>query len=175
MKKLDRGWRKGAVVAAASALFLLFPSVSSQGEELVVRRELPVSLVTKMLEATLAKCRAEGWTVSAAIVDVSGVLQGLLRMDRAGPHTVEASTMKAYGAASFRRSTADLQKMTKPPEGGAWGLQFIRGALFSRGGLPLVVDREVVGGIGVGGAPGGDKDEACARAGIAVMQKSLAR
>ena len=168
-------WFKFGLWAATFTLTLIFSATSSFGTELVVSRRVPASLVVDMLQATIAKCKAEGWNVSATIVDSSGVVQGLVRMDKAGPHTVDASQMKAFGAASFKRSTKILQKMTKPPEGGAWGLHKVKGALFSTGGLPLVVDGEVVGGIGVGGAPGGQKDETCAQAGIAVMKRALTR
>lgn len=130
---------------------------------------LPLELAKKGAAAALAKCEEGGYRVSVAIVDRGGNLKILLRGDGAGPHTTDSSTRKAYTSASLRRSTnflADL--MAKTPS-----IQALRDMndriLILGGGLPLEMGGEILGGIGVGGAPGTHLDEACAQAGVEAM------
>jgi uncharacterized protein GlcG (DUF336 family) len=90
----------------------------------------------------------------------------MVRADGAGPHTVDSSRKKAYTAASLRRSTTELAELiNKVPT-----LQALRDmndqVLVLGGGLPIEIGGEVVGGIGVGGAPGAHLDDACAQAGL---------
>ncbi len=128
---------------------------------------LPLALAQKAAAAGLAKCEEGGYKVSVAIADRGGNLKILLRGDGAGPHTTDSSFRKAYTSASLRRSTRHLAELiTKVP-----GIQALRDMndriLILGGGLPIELEGEVVGGIGVGGAPGGRLDEACASAGLA--------
>ncbi len=107
-----------------------------------------------------------GYRVTVAVVDRAGVLKVLMRGDGAGPHTVESSAKKAYTSASLRGSTGDLAEMiAKMPA--TQGLRDMNNnILVLGGGLPIEIGGEVVGGIGVGGAPGGHLDAACAQAGL---------
>ena len=100
------------------------------------------------------------------MVDRAGLLRAFLRADGAGPHTVESSEKKAYTAASMRGPTGNVAELiAKTP--GLQGLQHMNDKiLFLAGGLPIEIAGEVVGGIGVGGAPGGHLDAACAQAGL---------
>ncbi len=107
-----------------------------------------------------------GYRVTVAVVDRAGVLKVLMRGDGAGPHTVESSAKKAYTSASLRGPTGDLAEMiAKMPA--TQGLRDMNNnILVLGGGLPIEIGGEVVGGIGVGGAPGGHLDAACAQAGL---------
>ena len=130
---------------------------------------LPLALAERAAAAGLAKCEEGGYNVSVAIADRGGNLKVLLRDDGAGPHTTDSSFRKAYTAASLRRSTLELAELiAKVP-----GLQALRDMndriLILGGGLPIELGGEVVGGIGVGGAPGAHLDEACAAAGLASL------
>ena len=127
---------------------------------------LPLSLATKAAEAAVAQCTKDGYRVSVAVVDRAGVVRALFREDGAGPHTVDSSRKKAYTSASLRRPTAELGELiAKMP-----AVQALRdmneNILMLGGGLPIEIGGEVVGGIGVGGAPGGHLDAACAQAGL---------
>ncbi|GJL69616.1 MAG: hypothetical protein NPIRA06_22510 [Nitrospirales bacterium] len=127
---------------------------------------LPLSLATKAASAAVEQCTKDGYQVSAAVVDRAGVVRALLREDGAGPHTVDSSRKKAYTSASLKRSTAELGELiAKMP-----AVQALRdmneNILLLGGGLPIKFSGEVVGGIGVGGAPGGHLDAACAQAGL---------
>lgn len=127
---------------------------------------LPLSLAEKAAVAALDKCAAGGYKVSVAVVDRSGNLKVLLRDDGAGPHTVDSSSRKAYTSASLRRPTEHLaQLLTKFPS--IQGLRDMNEKiLILGGGLPIEIQGEVVGAIGVSGAPGAHFDEGCAMAGV---------
>jgi uncharacterized protein GlcG (DUF336 family) len=127
---------------------------------------LPVALASKAAAAAVEKCKQDGHKVSAAVVDRAGVLKVLLRADGAGPHTTDSSTRKAYTAATLRRPTTELGELVaKVPT--LQGLREMNDrVLILGGGLPIEIGGEVVGGIGVGGAPGVHLDDACAQAGL---------
>jgi len=127
---------------------------------------LPLTLAIKAANATLEKCNNDGYLVSVAVVDRAGVLKVLLRADGAGPHTPDSSRKKAYTSASLRRATSAFAALIakKPAVQGLRDMN--ENILILGGGLPITMDGEVVGGIGVGGAPGGQLDEACAQAGL---------
>jgi uncharacterized protein GlcG (DUF336 family) len=156
------------IAAAASILtfILLSPPLVGAADELPREATLPVSLALKAASAALEKCKQDGHRVSVAVVDRAGVLKVLLRGDGAGPHTTDSSSKKAYTAASLRRPTSELAELiTKVPS-----LQALRDMneriIILGGGLPIDLGGDVVGGIGVGGAPGAHLDDACAQAGL---------
>ena len=123
-------------------------------------------------QAALKKCRDDGFQVTVAVVDRSGVTQVVLRDRFAGPHTVSMAEDKAWTAISFRIPTGELAKATQPgsPQSGIRERPRVAAVA---GGLPIEADGALVGGIGVSGAPGGDRDAACASAGIAAIRDSL--
>lgn len=135
-------------------------------EDLPREATLPLALATKAAAAAVDKCTKDGYKVSAAVVDRAGVLKALMRADGAGSHTTDSSRKKAYTAASLGRTTSELgELLAKMPH-----LQAVRemndNILILGGGLPIQFGNEVVGGIGVGGAPGTHLDDACAQAGL---------
>jgi uncharacterized protein GlcG (DUF336 family) len=124
-----------------------------------------------MVMAALAQCQKDSYRVSAAVVDRGGNLLAFVRDPLAGPHTAEASRRKAFTAATFGMTSAAFASLTSNP--GAAGLKDLTGVFALAGGVPIKVGNEVLGGIGVGGAPGGEKDEACASAGLAMVADQL--
>ena len=135
-------------------------------DELPKESVLPLSMASKAMQAAIEACKKDGYRVSVSIVDRAGVLRTMARADGAGPHTVESSRKKAYTASSLRRPTTELAELiTKVPT-----LQALRdmnhNILLLGGGLPIEIGGEVVGGIGVGGAPGAHLDDACSQAGL---------
>jgi len=136
------------------------------GDELPKESVLPLSMAGKAVQAAVEACKKDGYRVSVSVVDRDGVLRSMARADGAGPHTIESSRKKAYTAASLRRQTSELAELiAKVP-----ALEALRdmneNILMLGGGLPIEIGGEVVGGIGVGGAPGAHLDDACARAGL---------
>ena len=135
-------------------------------DELPKESVLPLPMATKAVQAALESCKKDGYRVSVSVVDRAGVLRAMGRADGAGSHTVESSRKKAYTASSLRRPTTELAEMIgKVPT-----LEALRDMnaeiLILGGGLPIEMSGEVVGGIGVGGAPGAHLDDACAQAGL---------
>jgi uncharacterized protein GlcG (DUF336 family) len=145
---------------------VLLPYTLPAADELPKESVLPIGMAGKAIQASLDACKKDGYRVSVSVVDRSGVLRAMARADGAGPHTVDSSRKKAYTAASLRRSTTELADLiNKVPT-----LQALREmndqVLILGGGLPIEIGGEVVGGIGVGGAPGAQLDDACAQAGL---------
>jgi uncharacterized protein GlcG (DUF336 family) len=99
------------------------------------------------------------------VVDRAGVVRAVLRADRAGPHTLAASRQKAWTAASARNATGAMAQAAADNPG-ARNLVHIEGFLLLGGGVPVRAGEDVVGAVGVGGAPSGQIDEECANAGL---------
>ncbi len=155
------GLRAGLVLVG-----VLSGTGSWAADELPKESVLPAALAVKAAQAAIDFCKKDGYRVSASVVDRAGVLRTMTRGDGAGPHTVDSSRKKAYTATSLRRPTGELAEMVaKTPT-----LQALRDMndqiLLVGGGLPIEMAGEVVGGIGVGGAPGAHLDDACAQAGL---------
>ena len=162
--------RRQTTIAVTGAALLLVLGVTTMqtavADELPREATLPLGLANKAVQAALESCKKDGYRVSASVVDRAGVLRAMGRADGAGPHTVDSSRKKAYTAASMRRPTTELAELiNKMPT-----LQALRdindGILLVGGGLPIEIGGEVVGGIGVGGAPGAHLDDACAQDGL---------
>lgn len=135
--------------------------------------QLSIERAYAAAHTAMIQCRQDGYRVSAAVVDSAGLVKALLRDDGAGPHTLDSSRRKAYTAASLRESTAKLAALVaKHPELQALG-HMNESILLLGGGLPIQRGATVVGGIGVGGAPGAELDEACARAGLNAIDDEL--
>ena len=150
----------------AMAFVTLMSYTVPAADELPKEAVLPVGLAGKAIQASLDACNKDGYRVSVSIVDRAGVLRAMARADGAGPHTIDSSRKKAYTAASLRRPTTELAELiNKVPT-----LQALRDVsdqmLMLGGGLPIEFGGEIVGGIGVGGAPGAHLDDACAQAGL---------
>jgi uncharacterized protein GlcG (DUF336 family) len=161
---------KATVFASTLALSLIASVANAQA----VRTEenMSLDLANQIATATVASCSAGGYHVTAAVVDRAGNLRALQRADNAGPHTVGAAQGKAFTSASARNTTAAmLENVQKNP--GAATLVDIPGFLILGGGVPVKVGNEVIGAVGVGGAPGGHLDEQCANAGIAKVADLL--
>lgn len=155
-----------AFVLGVAVLVLAAPAVSAQ---LPTRPYLPLDTAVALVAQAVAACAEEGYEVTATVVGPAGVTKAMQRADGAGPHTIYSSSRKAFTAASLGVATAELAKIAAehPMAAGLRGMG--PRILILAGGLPIKVNGTVVGGIGVGGSPGGDLDAACARAAIEVV------
>jgi uncharacterized protein GlcG (DUF336 family) len=161
---------KATVFASALALSLIASFANAQAVR--TEKNMSLDLANQIAAATVASCSAGGYNVTAAVVDRAGTLRALQRADNAGPHTVGAAQAKAFTSASAKApTTAMLENVQKNP--GAATLVDIPGFLILGGGVPVKVGNEVIGAVGVGGAPGGHLDEQCANAGIAKVADLL--
>ena len=159
------------LLAATAIIFTLAGTAATQ-EALVTYKALSPELALDLARATQADCRKRGFQVSVAVVDRFGVTQVLLRDRFAGPHTVSTASGKAWTAASFRTNTTELIAISQPGTMQA-GLRNLPGAVIIGGGLMVEAGGSLLGAVGVSGAPGGDADDACAKAGIGAVRDKL--
>lgn len=152
------------------ALFLSLTSAASIGQGLTTQRSLSGTAALKVAQATAEKCNSQGYKISLSILDASGSVKLQLRGDGTGPHTLEHSRRKAYTALTFKRSSAEYAEAQAKRAGPA---PVIEGVVAAAGGIPIRISDEVIGAIGVSGAPGGDKDEACAAFGLSEIKDVL--
>ena len=135
-------------------------------------RMLTPETALKAADAALKKCRSDGYQVAVAVVDRSGIVQVMLRDRLAGPHTPDMAIAKAWTAVTFRTHTTVLAKETEPGRPQS-GIRHRPGVAAVGGGLMIEGAGALLGGIGVSGAPGGDRDDVCATAGIAAIRDSI--
>ncbi|MEH2592322.1 GlcG/HbpS family heme-binding protein [Bradyrhizobium sp. AZCC 1721] len=159
-------------LVATTAISCLLASSAAAQEAIVTYKSLSPEVALDLARATLADCRKRGFQVSVAVVDRFGVTQVLLRDRFAGPHTVSTASGKAWTAVSFRTSTTELVANSQPGMMQS-GIRDLPGAVIIGGGLTVEAAGSLVGAVGVSGAPGGDEDEACAKAGIDAIRDKL--
>jgi uncharacterized protein GlcG (DUF336 family) len=168
-------------VAACTAVAIVLaaavapPHASAQPVELRAIERVPTVTFDAALvaaRAALADCRRRGATVAVAVVDRSGVPLVVLRDALAGPHTPDTAVRKAWTAVSFRSGTTELVGASALSGPNA-GLRQLPGVAILGGGLMIQAAGSLVGGIGVSGAPGGELDDACAKAGIGAILEAL--
>ena len=122
--------------------------------------------------AALDQCRKNGFKVTVTVLDRLGRTKVVLHDDDANPHTAENSLRKAYTSLTSRVPSGEYgRRVTADPK--LVGLLSLEQMTSVEGGLPIMAGKDLVGAIGVSGAPGGDKDAACAQAGIDHIAKSL--
>lgn len=123
-----------------------------------------------VLEAALAKCRSEGWAVAVAVVDAAGELMALGRLDGARPHTPSVARGKATAAAVFRRPTTELTSYPPDEIRRAINLYYKEQLVYWQGGVPILRNGQVIGGIGVSGVTS-EQDEEAAKVGAAAIAR----
>ncbi len=132
-------------------------------------RVLSTGLAQRAAQAAFDKCTEQGLRVTVSVVNRDGALIALLRNELAGPASVDSATGKAYASAGFRAPSGNLGEAAKTNPGILQMPKFV----VLRGGLPFSSQGEVIGAIGVGGAPSGDQDEVCAKAGVDAVATKL--
>jgi uncharacterized protein GlcG (DUF336 family) len=150
--------------ATALALVAL-GQAAAWAQGLVSAKRLSASLAAELAMAAVAACAQKSYHVGVVVLDYSGLQQVALRGDGAAPQNVLNANDKAYTAASFGTDTADLVERSKTsPVSSAFAK--VPHLLLNAGGVVIKVDDEVIGAIGVSGAPGGDNDAVCAKAAL---------
>jgi uncharacterized protein GlcG (DUF336 family) len=134
-------------------------------------RVLTLEAATQAAQTALESCRKSGYQVAVAVVDRGGLTQVMLRDRFAGAHTVEMAVDKAWTAASFRTNTSVLAEGTSGTA--LSGIRQRPRVVAVGGGVTIEAAGTLFGAIGVSGAPGGDRDETCAKAGVAAIQTAL--
>lgn len=158
------------LAAVYSVLALAGAAVAQDGVFQI--RSLTPDTALVAARAALDACRKQGYQVAVAVVDRAGLTQVMLRDRYAGAHTVDVAQNKAWTAASFRTATTALAADTQPGKAMS-GLRGLPRFLPAGGGLVIEGGGTVFGAIGVSGGPGGDADDACARAGIKAIADAI--
>jgi uncharacterized protein GlcG (DUF336 family) len=135
-------------------------------------KNMSLELANQIAAAGVAACTANGYAVAVTVVDRAGTVRAVQRADNAGPHTLAASQQKAFTSASAKNNTLAMMEAAQKNAAAA-NLVHIPGFLLLGGGVPVRVGNEVIGAVGIGGAPGGHLDEQCAVAAIEKVKDQL--
>lgn len=155
-------------------MLLAATSSTATAQGLVTQKALSLEMAQAIVQGTVERCRADGFSVSVSVIDASGLLKAFLRDEGNGPHTIDLSRRKAYTALTFASRWGTSLEVAK-----AWGstlgspMPNVEGTAGVGGGVPIRVGKVAIGAVGVSGAVGGDKDEICANAGIAKIAHLL--
>jgi len=160
---------KAKITLAMTATVALVPCLAS-GQAVLNERTISLNAAMEMATASLERCRADGFKVTITVLNRHARTAVVLSDDAANPHTVENSMRKAYTAFTTRAPSVEMSKRPEPLK---TGLLLLDKLTLIEGGLPIFAGKELIGSIGVSGAPGGDKDAACAKVGIDKIAKKL--
>jgi uncharacterized protein GlcG (DUF336 family) len=148
------------VVATGLACANVLPA----NAELLTQKNLSAELALTIAQTAYDACVKQGYHVSVHVVGREGQPLVSIRGDGSSPHTLENSLRKAYTARTFRAPSGEFAQRVK--DNPTTSAVFLNGVIAAQGALPIKVGDDVIGAVGVSGAPGGDKDEACSKAGI---------
>jgi uncharacterized protein GlcG (DUF336 family) len=164
--------RRGIVASVLAASLAIVAAPVRAQDALVTFKSLAPEVALDLARAALAECRKRGFQAAVAVVDRAGVAQVMLRDRFAGPHTPNTAIGKAWTAVSFRTNTTELAAASREgtPQS---GVRQVPGAIILGGGMLVEAAGSIVGAVGVSGAPGGDADDACAKAGIDAVRDRL--
>lgn len=155
--------RKPYLIAGLSLTAMVVGAVSVNAQ-LVANKDLSLPMAMTIAETAIATCKSQGYAVSAHVLGRNGEILVSLRGDETAPHTMENSFKKAWTSRAQRIPSGKFAENVKGnPNAGALHLSNMVPA---QGALPIMIGEETIGAIGISGAPGGDKDEACAKTGI---------
>lgn len=150
----------------------LFAASGAQAQTVRTERNMSLELANQIAAAGVASCQEKGYAVAVTVVDRAGSIRAVQRADNAGPHTLEAARAKAFTSASAKSATLAMMENAQKNPAFA-NLVNIPGFLLLGGGVPIRVGNEVIGAVGIGGAPGGHLDEQCAIAAIDKIKDAL--
>jgi uncharacterized protein GlcG (DUF336 family) len=163
---------RNSILVAATALVSCGTVPAFAQKMLANYPTLTTAAAMQSAQAALARCQKDGYTVAVAVVDRGGQPLAVLRDNLAGAHTTQTAINKAATAASFRTDTTELAATSQAGKPQS-GIRQLPNVAAIGGGLVIRAKGSLVGGIGVSGAPGGDADDACAKAGIAAINDAI--
>jgi uncharacterized protein GlcG (DUF336 family) len=159
---------KRSTLVILSAAMLAHSAIGSA--QLPASRVLTLDVAEAIAQEAMARCRADGYRVTVLVVDGLNAPKAMIRDDGATASTTEVAKMKATATMLYNRPSGPA---TPPPPGTAAPPATIPGTINAQGGVPIKVGDVTIGAVAVSGAPGGDKDAACANAAIAKVADKL--
>ena len=155
---------------AAACFAAVLPARAAEG--IITYKSLSPDVALDLARAALDQCRKDGYQIAVAVLDRFGAPLVVLRDRYAPSATLGIARGKAWTAVTFSRDTREFVKGIKDGTLSA-GLAGMRRVTPLVGGLVIQAGGSLLGGVGVSGASGSDKDEACAKAGLAAIQDQL--
>lgn len=152
------------VFPCLAVLGLACAMASAAGAQLLSQKSLSATMAMAIAQTALETCTKQGYHVSVHVLGRNGEILVAVRGDDAPPHTMENSQRKAYTARTFRIPSGEFAQRVK--DNPTLSAVHLTGIIAAQGALPIKAGDDVIGAVGVSGAPGGEKDEACAKAGI---------
>ena len=153
---------KTFATAALAATLVALPAVAQEGPRPGYGPNITTAAAKRIAAGVLAECAKNNWNVAVAVVDTHGYLVYFERMDQTQTASMEIAVGKAKAAATYRRPTRVFADVINK---GGPATATLPGVFASPGGVPIMVDGKVTGGVGVSGVTG-DQDEQCAKAGL---------
>jgi uncharacterized protein GlcG (DUF336 family) len=160
--------RVALALLATSTIFVTGPALAQAPQ---VEKNVSMAMALAIIQGTIEQCTKDGYKVSVTIVDKAGNVAASIRGDGTNPHTMEFSRLKAYTSRTRGQTSLEFMKVIADPANAY--LRQIPNVVGVGGGVPIKVGNEIIGGVGVSGAPGGEKDEVCANAGLAKVADAL--
>ncbi len=139
-------------------------SAAPAGAQLIDHKDLSLAAALAIATGAADHCSAQGYKVSVAVVGREAQIIVQLRGDGSPPHSIENSYRRAYTARTYAQPSLNVEKRVRADPGDQ--LVHLHEVMAAQGGLPIVVDRDTIGAVAVSGSPGGEYDEACAKAGL---------
>jgi uncharacterized protein GlcG (DUF336 family) len=136
-----------------TAVVVISAALSTTQAQVLTERNISLQLARTISDAAIAACKADGFDVTAAVVDRAGDLKLLLRADTSNPHNADLARRKAYTARTFGVTSMEFAKRTSGSSD-LEGQRFLAEVVPLGGGLPIVIGAERIGGLGLSGAPG---------------------
>lgn len=162
--------KKNILTQTIYSLLLVLLSTSVSAGDIIVDKSIGMELARDIASETIIACRKDGFHISAVVVDRFGLKRAALRDDRASRFTLEIAERKANmtvmawtDSGAFKKARADIQQE----------LNHIDGLIVMEGGLKIIAGGYNIGAVGVSGAPGGDKDAACARKALETLAERI--
>jgi len=151
-------------VCGIAALALACSATSGANAQLITAKQLSLPIAVTIAQTAIQTCKQQGYNVSVHVIGNMGEILVAMRGDNTGPHTMENSMRKALASRGQRIPSGQFaENVAKTPNAGALRLGNM---IPARGALPIKVGNDTIGAAGASGAPGGDKDEACVKAGL---------
>ena len=157
---------------AATLAFLTLAAVGAHAQGVLNTQKLSAALANELVGESVAQCAQKDYAVTAVVVDLDGVRQAMLRGNGAPIHTVDNAFYKAYSSASLtlaRKEDSTKAVAERMAKNAATTVPAtpLPNVTYGVGGVAIMAAGNIIGGIGVSGAPGGQFDEECARAALA--------
>ena len=156
-------------VCAAVVLSLSQTGMAEEQPVLVNIKRMSLDTALTIAKATIDACRKKGVQVAVTVVDRGGHPQAVLRDVLAQDLTLLVSDQKAYTAMTFNTATSKLEGRFE----GNYSVPKSDRLIVAAGGLPIAAGGNIIGGVGVSGAPSGKTDEECAEAGLKAVMDDL--